>query len=82
MLGKCSNDPLGQDAAKKAPYKGPCADSVEKHEPARDIDTAVVDSLKALDHQRPIREADSCEQQSAARIAAHAEYTCRSIAGR
>jgi hypothetical protein len=44
----------------KAPYKGPCADSVEKHEPASDIDTAVVDSLKALDHQRPIREADSC----------------------
>jgi hypothetical protein len=25
-----------------------------------DIDTGVVDSLKALDHERPIREADSC----------------------
>ena len=34
------------------------ADSGEKHEPAGDIDTAVVDSLKALDPGRPIREAD------------------------
>src|SRR6516225_519196 len=42
----------------KASYKGLCADSVEKHEPASDIDTAVVDSLKALDPNRPIREAD------------------------
>ena len=30
----------------------------EKHEPASDIDTAVVDGLKALDPNRPIREAD------------------------
>jgi hypothetical protein len=30
----------------------------EKNEPVSDIDTAVVDSLKALDPQRPIREAD------------------------
>ena len=29
--------------------KGLCADSEEKHEPASDIDTAVVDSLKVLD---------------------------------
>ena len=42
---------------KKAPYKGLCADSEEKHEPAGDIDTAVVDSLKALDPNPPIREA-------------------------
>ena len=42
---------------KKAPYKGLGADSEEKHEPARDIDTAAVDSLKALDPERPIREA-------------------------
>jgi hypothetical protein len=35
----------------------PCADSEEKHEPASDIDTAEVDSLKALDPKRPIREA-------------------------
>ena len=33
----------------KAPYKGLCADSGEKHEPASDIAIAVVDSLKALD---------------------------------
>ena len=40
------------------PYKGPGADSEEKHEPASDIDTVVVDGLKALDPRRPIREAD------------------------
>ena len=28
----------------------------EKHEPASDLDTAVVDSLKVLDPERPIRE--------------------------
>ena len=38
----------------KAPYKGLCADSGEKHEPASDIDAAAVDSLKALDPSRPI----------------------------
>jgi hypothetical protein len=37
--------------------EGLCADSVEKREPASDIDTVVVDSLKALDPTRPIREA-------------------------
>ena len=42
----------------KAPYKGLGADSEEKREPVSDIDTAVVDSLKALDLKRPIREAD------------------------
>ena len=36
----------------------PGADSEEKHEPVSDIDTAVVDSLKALDLKRPIREVD------------------------
>jgi len=39
-------------------WKGPGADSEEKHEPAGDIDTVVMDSLKALDPNRPIREAD------------------------
>jgi hypothetical protein len=34
------------------------ADSEEKHEPVSDIDTAAADSLKALDPERPIREAD------------------------
>src|SRR6266853_4330195 len=43
----------------RIPYwKGPGADSEEKHEPVSDIDTVVVDSLKALDPKRPIREAD------------------------
>src|ERR1700694_3642359 len=43
----------------RIPYwKGLGADSEEKHEPASDIDTVVVDSLKALDPKRPIREAD------------------------
>ena len=35
-----------------------CAESEEKHEPVSDIDTVLVDSLKALDLNRPIREAD------------------------
>ena len=43
---------------KKAPYKGLGADSEEKREPVRDIDTAVVDSLKVVDPNRPIREAE------------------------
>ena len=30
----------------------------EKHEPASDIETALMDSLKALDPEGPIREAD------------------------
>ena len=38
-------------------WKGRGADSEEKHEPVSDIDTAVVDSLKALDPKQPIREA-------------------------
>jgi hypothetical protein len=43
----------------RIPYwKGLGADSEEKHEPVRDIDTVVVDSLKALDPKWPIREAD------------------------
>src|SRR6266480_3322567 len=42
----------------RIPYwKGLGADSEEKHEPASDIDIVVVDSLKALDPKRPIREA-------------------------
>jgi hypothetical protein len=34
------------------------ADSEEKREPVGDINTAMADSLKALDPKRPIREAD------------------------
>ena len=44
--------------------EGPCAESEEKHEPASDADAAVVDSLKALDLNRPIREADICAAAS------------------
>jgi hypothetical protein len=33
----------------KAPYKGLGAESEEKREPASDIDTGAVDSLKVLD---------------------------------
>ena len=40
-------------------WKGLGAESEEKREPVSDIDTAVVDSLKALDPKRPIREADN-----------------------
>ena len=43
--------------------EGPGADSEEKQEPAGDIDIAVVDSLKALDLKRPIREADMAASQ-------------------
>ena len=39
-------------------WKGPGADSEEKHEPASDIVTVMADGLKALDPRRPIREAD------------------------
>ena len=39
-------------------WKGPGADSEEKHEPVSDIDRRVDSSLKALDPERPIREAD------------------------
>jgi hypothetical protein len=42
----------------KAPYKGLGADSEEKQEPVSDLDTAAADSLKALDLEWPIREAD------------------------
>ena len=49
---------------KKTPYKGLGADSEEKHEPASDIDTVVVDSLKALDPKRPIREADIVQEDA------------------
>ena len=52
-------------AAKIAPprsripsWKGLGAEFEEKREPASDIDTEVVDSLKVLDPKRPIREAD------------------------
>ena len=61
----CRRQSTGKAAAKIVPlrprtpcWKGLGADSEEKREPVSDIDTAVVDSLKALDPNRPIREAD------------------------
>lgn len=58
----------------RIPYwNGLGADSEEKHEPVSDIDTAVVDSLKALDPERPIREAtdapDKCNCPLGAAVA-------------
>ena len=51
--------------------EGPCADSEEKHEPASDVDIAVVDSLKALDPKRPIREADIVQDRCVYRKLKH-----------
>ena len=50
--------------------RAPGADSEEKHEPVSDIDTVVVDSLKALDPEWPIREADISAAAAAARSVA------------
>ena len=44
-------------------WKGPGADSEEKQEPASDIDTALMDGLKVLDPEGPIREADIAERR-------------------
>src|SRR5262249_41361245 len=54
----------------RIPYwKGLGADSEEKREPASDIDTEVVDSLKVLDPDRPIREGGSqCLSVGSARV--------------
>ncbi len=56
---------VGKAASKIVPlrsripcWKGLGADSEEKREPVSDINAGVVDSLKALDPKRPIREAD------------------------
>src|SRR5262245_59459365 len=44
-----SKSPIQGCLTQKAPYKGLGAESEEKREPVSDIDTGVVDSLKALD---------------------------------
>jgi hypothetical protein len=49
-------------------WKGPGADSEEKHEPASDIDTALMDSLKVLDPEGPIREADIAQRSRPVRL--------------
>jgi len=51
-------------------WKGLGADSEEKREPVSDIDAVVVDSLKALDPQWPIREADVSKPMSGLRLQA------------
>ena len=62
--------------------EGPCADSGEKHEPASDVDAAAVDSLKALDPSRPIREADMGRVSSSRRpAAAFKDQERRSLVG-
>ena len=48
--------------------RAPGADSEEKHEPVSDIDTVAVDSLKALDPKRPIREADIARLRISANV--------------
>ena len=49
-------------------WKGLRADSEEKREPVSDIDPGVVNSLKALDPERPIREAVVAARQTHACI--------------
>jgi hypothetical protein len=71
--------PIDCSASSSNPMmEGPWCDSEEKHEPASDIDTARVDSLKALDPKRPIREADIGRSSApAACDAIDLEPTCR-----
>jgi hypothetical protein len=49
-------------------WNGLGADSEEKHEPVSDAHTAIVDGLKALDPNRPIREADMATPRSSLAI--------------
>jgi hypothetical protein len=50
---------IGRDGMQTRRGNGLGAESEEKREPVSDIDTGVVDSLKALGPRRPIREADT-----------------------
>ena len=58
--------------------RAPGADSEEKHEPVSDIDTVVVDSLKALDPEWPIREADKQQKYRCVRFVPEAAVSNRS----
>jgi hypothetical protein len=58
--------------------RAPGADSEEKHEPVSDIDTVVVDSLKALDPEWPIREADMRQRGGQVSSACHKRLVHRS----
>ena len=68
-VGRISRQGRGRDCSASSSnpmMEGPPgADSEEKHEPVSDIDTVLVDSLKALDPERPIREADISIRQRA-----------------
>ena len=57
-------------------WNGLGADSEEKHEPASDIDTAAMDSLKVLDPDRPIREADISSITSLGGVVGHHARSC------
>ena len=52
--------PQQHDNRDRSNVIGGSSNSEEKREPANDIDTAIVDGMKALDPDRPIREADMC----------------------
>ena len=56
--------------------RAPSADSKEKHEPVSDIDTVVVDSLKALDPEWPIREADIGRLKAERPVSFHGLLMC------
>ena len=56
----------------------PGADSGEKHEPASDVDAVTVDSLKVLDPERPIREAD-CQGELVGLIGGHKKVPYLSV---
>jgi hypothetical protein len=54
------------------------ADSEEKHEPVSDVDTAAAESLKALDPERPIGEADIGRDQHLKPVVCHFTLAARS----
>ena len=58
---------LGVERDAKALGANTIVESEEKREPASDIDTGVVDGLKVLDPERPIREA-AAERRSVGRL--------------
>jgi len=55
---RCNGPQASEGEAQHGAFAGPGADSEEKHEPVSDIDTGAEESLKALDPDQPIREAD------------------------
>jgi hypothetical protein len=58
LVGAATASPLQNEALLDVPDGSKLRFRVLPHEPVSDIDTVVVDSLKALDPERPIREAD------------------------